>query len=71
MKIISERKGKGKMIRFMVEKNKHWWKDPSIASFVSFRNIPFCLITRAGLGACARASSRAVFHSYKSSDVSA
>lgn len=49
----------------------HWWKDPSIVSFVSVLKIPLCPITRAALGACARACSRAVFHSYKSSDVSA
>nr|GMD21460.1 hypothetical protein Iba_chr08aCG1420 [Ipomoea batatas]GME04099.1 hypothetical protein Iba_scaffold1536CG0580 [Ipomoea batatas] len=31
--------------------------------------MPFCPITSAAFGACARACSRAVFHSYKSSDV--
>jgi hypothetical protein len=40
-------------------------------SVVSFLKIPLCPITRAALGACARACSRAVFHSNKSSDVSA
>jgi hypothetical protein len=38
---------------------------------VSLRNIPLCPITRAAFGACARASSNAVFHSNKSSEVSA
>jgi len=40
-------------------------------STVSLRNIPLCPITRAAFGACARASSNAVFHSNKSSEVSA
>lgn len=52
-------------------KNEHWLKDPSIESVVSFLKIPLCPMTRAALGACARACSRAVFHSNKSSDVSA
>jgi hypothetical protein len=38
---------------------------------VSLRNIPLCPITRAAFGACARASSSAVFHSNKSSEFSA
>lgn len=51
----------------------HWWKEPSdvLVSFVSLLNIPLCPMTRAALGACARACSRAVFHLYKSSEVSA
>jgi hypothetical protein len=44
---------------------------PSYVSAVSLRNIPLCPITRAAFGACARASSNAVFHSNKSSEVSA
>jgi hypothetical protein len=38
---------------------------------VSLRKIPLCPITRAAFGACARASSSAVFHSNKSSELSA
>ena len=51
--------------------NQQFGAAPSYASVVSLRNIPLCPITRAAFGACARASSNAVFHSNKSSDVSA
>jgi hypothetical protein len=53
------------------KKGIHWSKELSTESVWSFLKIPFCPITWAALGACTKAFSRAAFHSYKSSIVSA
>lgn len=69
----------------MNETNRHCSKEPSFVSTTSSRNIPLCPVksvaadvcakvfssAAAPLGACAKAFSRAVFHSNKSSEVSA
>lgn len=52
-------------------KNSPWSEEASTTLPWSFLNIPFWPITRAALGALDKASSSAVFQSYKSSDVSA
>jgi hypothetical protein len=57
--------------RQTAQRDQQFGTAPSYVSDVSFRNIPLCPITRAAFGACARASSNAVFHSNKSSEVSA